>query len=1069
MKIPGYTIVRELGQGGMATVYLARQDRLARDVALKVMKPLAMAGDDFTSRFVKEGQIIAQLAHPQIITIYDFDTADGYHYFSMEYLPGGTLADEIEHGLPIGRAIAIARKIAEALAVAHARGVIHRDVKSQNILFRADGTPVLTDFGIARAVTRDAESMQLTRYGMVIGSPRYMSPEQSLGRPLDPRSDLYSLGVLFYEMLTKRLPYEADDVVSLAMKHCQDPIPRLPDHLALYQPILDKLIAKKPEERFASAGQLIRALETLEGTNGESHDATRLIRRDETTGDAPQPTYNLEPESKPTPAPKRSFQWRLLLALAIVLLAGLGVYLGLRPPAFGPDTNPTDILAQLPPEQPDRPATVTQYEALAIDHYRRGQIEQTQEIIRLALATTPDDSRLLALRRLIERGIAVGQRLAEARLALAEDRIEAASQAIEKGLRLDPSHSDLQSLRTQIQERLAEHRRLDAVRLLTKAREAQRTGDLGTAERLTREGLALVEDHPELLALLETIAQTRERQARLERLHEQAIMHHDQGDYSGAFALIEEGLALAPEHPGLLALREKVIATLVREARDHLIRVADEHAASIAALLGRYQLDEAAAQLERLRALAPDDARLADLSADLEQRRTFFAERRQLDAGHLLKTAREAQRTGDLDTAERLAREGLALVEDHPELLALLETIAQTRERQARLERLHEQAIMRHDQGDYPGAFTLIDEGLALAPGHPGLMALREKVIDTLVREAGDHLVRVADERAVSIAALLGRYRLDEAAAQLERLRTLVPDDTRLADLSADLERRRAFFPAMIEIPAGCFEMGSPEDEIGRESDERPHQVCVESFRLAPHEVTVAQFERFVAASGYRTEAERNTGNAKGCESFDRNDSASPWGLKDWANWRQPNQYQANDDRHPVSCVSWNDALAYIDWLNQETGYAFRLPTEAEWEYAARAGTSTARFWNATPNAIACRNANSADREQGWEFGFDCDDGHEWVAPVGAFAANAWGLHDMLGNVWEWTCSEYDADYQGVERLCAPSEIDLPRVMRGGAWNSGPALVRAAYRNRNFPETRYVFVGFRLALDLPAE
>jgi formylglycine-generating enzyme required for sulfatase activity/serine/threonine protein kinase len=905
VKIPGYTIVRELGQGGMATVYLARQDRLARDVALKVMKPLAMAGDDFTSRFVKEGQIIAQLAHPQIITIYDFNsTDDGEHYFSMEYLPGGTLADEIQRGLPIGRTIAIARKIAEALAVAHARGVIHRDVKPQNILFRADGTPVLTDFGIARAVTRNPDSMQLTRFGMVIGSPRYMSPEQSLGRPLDPRSDLYSLGVLFYEMLTNRLPYEADDVVSLAMKHCQDPIPQLPDRLAVYQPILDRLIAKKPEDRFASAGQLIRALEALEGANGESHDATRLIRRDAETGLAPAPESHLAPESESepesksesTPRAKRSVPWRLFLALAIVLLTGLGIYFGLSPAPSGPDS---DILAQLPPDQLDRPPTATQYEALALDHYRRGQIEQTQEIIRLALATTPDDARLLALRGLIERGITVGQRRDEARQALAEDRVEVASQAVDEGLRLDPRHSELLSLRAGIQERLAARRRLDAERRLQTAREAQRSGDLDAAERLAREGLALVEDHPELLALLEAIAQTRQRQSRLERLHEQAIVRHDQGDYSGAFALIDEGLVLAPEHPGLIALREKVIATLVREARNHLIRVADERVASITALLDRYQLDEAAARLEQLRALAPDDVQLAELSADLE--------------------------------------------------------------------------------------------------------------------------------------------------------------------------RRRAFFPVMREIPSGCFEMGSPETEAGRESDERLHQVCVESFRLASHEVTLAQFERFVTASGYRTDAENGRSEAKGCESLDRDDKTDPWGMKSWASWRKPNQYQANDEHHPVSCVSWNDARAYIDWLNQETGHAFRMPTEAEWEYAARAGTQTAHFWDANPNAVACRHVNSADQGQGWESGFDCDDGYEWVAPVGQFAPNAWGLHDMLGNVWEWTCSEYDADYQGVERLCAPPEIDLPRVMRGGAWNSGPALVRAAYRNRNFPEARYGFVGFRLALDIPAE
>ncbi len=896
MKIPGYTILRELGQGGMATVYLARQERLGREVALKVMKPQALGGDEFIARFIKEGQIIARLQHPQIITIYDLDVAEGLYYFSMEYLPGGTLLDEIKRGLPASRALSIARKIAEALAVAHARGVIHRDVKPQNILFRTDGTPVLTDFGIARAITPGPESLQFTRVGMVIGSPQYMSPEQCLGQPLDPRSDLYSLGVVIYQMLTRRLPYKADDAVSLAMKHCQDPIPRLPEPLAVYQTLIDKLLAKQPEDRFTSAGQLIRTLETLESEYGETYDATRLIRPAAPVVPEPTPRPQ-EPQAQPqaAPQPRRPPPWLWAIAVGLLLAGGAG-YLWFKrsaPPASAP---PVELGVELPPAAPDRPLTAIQYESLILDHLRRGQTAQAQEIIRLALAATPEDQRLQALRDHLERQAQLAQLLGAARRALLENRLEDAAQAVESGLALAPHQTDLKDLRAEIQERLAARQRLAAERLLEQAQSAQAKGDLATAERLGREGLALVQDHPGLLALLAALEQTRARQTQTEQLYEQAIAAHDLGEPARSFQLIDAGLRLNPGHAGLLALRERLISAQIQTARTHLKEAAEGYAASAADLLKRYRLAEAEEQLTRLRAIAPDSPRLAALVQELSQ--------------------------------------------------------------------------------------------------------------------------------------------------------------------------RRAFLPEMVLIPGGCFMMGSPEHEPGHESDEGLHRVCLEPFKLAVHEVSVAQFRRFVTATGYRTDAEAGKGDSPGCETLDRADRQTPWGLKPWANWREPNRQQRLDDHHPVTCVSWNDALAYVQWLKTETTLPFRLPTEAEWEYAARAGTSAARFWEADPAASPCLYANSADRGQGWDTGFGCDDGHEWVAPVGSLRPNPWGLFDILGNVWEWTCSEYETDYRGAEQICAPSEIDAPRVMRGGAWNSAPNLVRAAYRNRNFSESRYSFVGFRVALDL---
>ena len=279
--------------------------------------------------------------------------------------------------------------------------------------------------------------------------------------------------------------------------------------------------------------------------------------------------------------------------------------------------------------------------------------------------------------------------------------------------------------------------------------------------------------------------------------------------------------------------------------------------------------------------------------------------------------------------------------------------------------------------------------------------------------------------------------------------------------------------PEMVRIQGGCFEMGSPVGESGREGDERQHRVCVEGFELGAKEVTVGEFQRFVEATGYRTDAERDAGGKNGCFAYGRCDRKPCRGWADWAStkwaylgsadWSCPNRNQPNVPGHPVACVSWNDAAAYIDWLNGELGPGWRLPTEAEWEYAARAGTTGSRYWGDDESA-ACRNANVADKAHGWSPGFPCDDGQKWSAPVGSYGPNPWGLYDMLGNVWEWTCSNYMARYGGEEKVCARADDSgSARSLRGGSWDSNPGLVRAPDRHRNLPENRLSYVGFRLA------
>ena len=295
----------------------------------------------------------------------------------------------------------------------------------------------------------------------------------------------------------------------------------------------------------------------------------------------------------------------------------------------------------------------------------------------------------------------------------------------------------------------------------------------------------------------------------------------------------------------------------------------------------------------------------------------------------------------------------------------------------------------------------------------------------------------------------------------------------------AEEERRRIaeLAPEMVGIAGGCFQMGSPGSEKGRFDDERRHRVCVEDFSIGKYEVTVREFSRFVKATGYRTDAERNAGEAAGC--FSLSDTLR-WEYVSGRSWRSPGfdelrGYRYGED-HPVVCVSWTDAQAYVKWLSGETGEGYRLATEAEWEYAARAGTRTARPWGDAPED-ACKHANVADLTESkgrsgddWSFTekqevHKCKDGSHFPAPVKTYVPNRHGLHNMLGNVWEWTCSEYDRDYGGAEQRCAAAGSGDHRVRRGGSWNTGTRWVRSADRVRGTPDDRSDNIGFRLVRD----
>ena len=286
-------------------MFLAIQESLARQVALKVLNN--PESPEFTERFINEGRIVASLSHRSIITVHDIGLFDGHLYISMEYIEGGDLRRRIKEGKTPEEALDIVKTIGEALEIAHKKGVVHRDVKPANILFRPDGTPLLADFGIAKDFDRDED---ITVDGGMVGSPHYLSPEQARTPMVDGRSDLYSLGIILYEMLTGEKPFTGESPFHVVFQHLRDPLPDLPPELERFQPLLEKMTAKNPEDRFPGVSEMVTEVMALRVNQALGNLKKRRIKS--TAMKKPAATRGL---------------LRAALASLLILVAGGAVYL----------------------------------------------------------------------------------------------------------------------------------------------------------------------------------------------------------------------------------------------------------------------------------------------------------------------------------------------------------------------------------------------------------------------------------------------------------------------------------------------------------------------------------------------------------------------------------------------------------------------------------------------------------------------------------------------------------------------------------------------------------------------
>jgi eukaryotic-like serine/threonine-protein kinase len=309
-----YRLEARIGAGGMSTVYRATDGTLQRQVAIKLMNREVASDSDQLERFRREARAVAQLSHPHIVGVIDAGEDEGRPYIVFEYVEGETLKERIRRlgRLPINEAVAYAIEIARALGVAHARHIVHRDVKPQNVLLDEEGSAKVTDFGIAR--TLDEEG--LTADGRVLGTTDYVSPEQALGQPVTGQSDLYSLGVVLYEMLTGEVPFKGENQVAVAMKHVRETLPdvqsKRPEVSAALAAVVDNATAKRQEDRYADDAELIADLEDVL--------AIETARAGSATGEVTTVLRTL-PSSAQRRVPFR-VRHRIAAVLAVLILLG---------------------------------------------------------------------------------------------------------------------------------------------------------------------------------------------------------------------------------------------------------------------------------------------------------------------------------------------------------------------------------------------------------------------------------------------------------------------------------------------------------------------------------------------------------------------------------------------------------------------------------------------------------------------------------------------------------------------------------------------------------------------------
>jgi formylglycine-generating enzyme required for sulfatase activity len=1098
VQVPGYALLGELGRGGMGVVYKARQVKLNRVVALKMILAGAHAGVVELARFRTEAEAIARLQHPNIVAVYEVGECQGRPFLALEFCGGGSLDRKLAgNPLPPEQAAKLVEALARAMHAAHEANVIHRDLKPANILLAGDASfsrgsenregdsrlseprlneelvPKVTDFGLAKKLDEAGQ----THTGDVMGTPSYIAPEQAQGKKdVGPTVDVYALGAILYECLTGRPPFKAATVYdTLVQVMAEEAVPprRLNSNVPTdLETICLKCLSKVPARRYRSAEEL-------------AEDLARWQRE--------------EPiQARPVGALERGWRWCRRnpwlagLAAAVVLSLAAGAFVSACFAALAHsnarEATEKALLAEENAEKAAANARAAQVSAafagkqrdLTLDAFNtlllsvheaggntpalrgmKGRLVDTAEK-GLARLNDPRDPHLSPDLGLAQaRGRLGSSFMLLGRLAAARREYEAAVGVLQALLAAQPNHQqalvvlpetcvDLAKICAALADRAAARKYADQALRATAALPDRPADQVALESARAGAYYVLTDLAQEERNWTQARKTAREMLAIHRRLAARVKDTSSQRQLAQSHSVLGEVEIGAGDYPAAAASHHEAVRLL----RDLIARVPNDP--DVQYVLSRSLV--ASGQVSRKRGdRTPALASFREALAMQQKLETEFPHT-VLTRGSVSETCHElgevSLEAGDLGWARQyLARaaagvQGLLMEEaSNPTYLQALAKV-QLRLGEVSLAWRGYVGARNH----YRQALTAAQKRAKAEPGNPRPGALVFEAHARLARasrELGQHADAELHLRAAR--GLIARLGAD-LEPDLVRLRAEVQKQPAAPEKPVNLLTVNSIGMELVLLQPGKFQMGARATADATAAffnrkfrseypdlfvAEHPrHQVTISRrFHLGTTEVTRGQFRAFVEATGYRTDAEKD---ARGFGDF--NPSKRVRRGNQYADWRLAGDPWVTDD-HPVTGVSWNDAVAFCEWLSRKEKVKYRLPTEAEWEYACRAGTTT-RFWTGEDPATLLRGANVPDatfREGPEEYPYEMlegRDGYAGLAPVGSYQANPWGLYDMHGNVWEWCADGYDAKfYEKKAGLDPRAPIKGPmRVVRGGCF-----------------------------------
>jgi len=1141
-RLGKYTLVGKIGEGGMGAVYEAVQDGLGRRVALKVLPKRMTKNPQQLERFRREAHAAAVLNHPNIVMVYELDEDQGFHFFSMEYVEGDSLQDRIKNSgkLPIKEALSIVRKIADALNYAWDRNnVIHRDIKPANILISKEGHVKLADLGLAKSTEEDSS---LTRDNTAMGTPSYMAPEQGrAAKAVDCRADIYALGITLFRLVTGAVPYTGDTALAVMMAHVEEELPdarelnrEISDDLWA---VIQHMSAKDAEDRYQTHAELIGDLDALEagrepplasGTvvpkpreDDEDPEAAELTIAAERTDQAPSTT-----DDEAT-VPARTKQ-SILLGVGMALICVTAVILAVSRirrtaeeisqraaanASEAPDAHPEDGGAdETPPGEPidDTAPTTSPVDVRNTDLARRmgaardyvkehpdaydeairkfRAIERAGRGTNYAAMARQERDRLEKERKTaldeawLKLNSTVASLAAEGKfgeafrtLSTLEGVPDFAKNAWQNGEVDQLSRSLQRQVKKRVDSIWLKADRLAADGKFDEAREA--------CEEAKRLGLPAVDER--IAWKLKEIDRKEQesasiRQEKQEELYQQALAEVlpllRQRKYPEAIKMLET-CARDPGYAGIVdrLQAEQADVGMAQAGFGSLTR-------AIGAQVGRtIRTERISGKLKGIEdgtlVISSEGATVGTRIADLPTKEILELAApgmRRFDGMSRVQLAFFYLYDGDLDQArkelERASAAGMDTRKYDHRVLPVLVVRSEPAGGVVGIEMAAESGAPAH----LPGGKEEVKRETATTPARVVLYPDRSVTV-RVTKEGSRPAVRrlsVATKGEYVVELELEGAGLPKSMREsFEALDTTTDQFGNRVRLGLDPEgqypyeiRHKQSGINFVLAPAGTFEMGQQLTKFATPV----HRVTVSrAFYMGKYEVTVGQFSRFVKSAAFRTRAEKD---GFGIVAVGRRLEKRP------VNWSSPGYEQT--DRHPVVLVTRSDLDAFLKWLNKGEDRPCRLPTEAEWEYACRAGTKSRFYWGfGTQDAAKYANFASPsgpgrrDRTGSRRAGSDqARDDFQHTAPVGSLAPNAWGFYDMLGNVFERCADRFARDYYArspTHDPQGPEEGGADLVDRGGAWYTAAQMGMCASRYSSAPDFRVNFAGFRVAVSLP--